>query len=180
MVPEGRVSWSWFHHYISEIIKLGWTARTTGPGNIDLKQMPGVRTVADLATKLADVDHTSDSGWQLTQGVLGLFGNSESSECKKSFTLTGVCLKDGVLTMQMVGFEVQYTKTSNIIGEELSSTEQVRRGAVLLHECSVATTNELKEIVDFTADQPFLDAHRKELEETLREIAEKDAINIEL
>ncbi|KAF8878764.1 hypothetical protein BD779DRAFT_1179834 [Infundibulicybe gibba] len=169
LIPKGEDSatWSWFHNYISAIPKLGWTKHTDGPQDVDLKQMPAsVSTVADLIVGIANADSTfSLIQRQLIQrtmnammlaaatGVMGLFdklGTGSITEVSKSFSVTAACIKDGVLTMRTVGVEFRSTESGT------SSSQSVT-----------------KEIFDFTADQSFLDAHRKDVEQRLQESAGK-------
>ncbi|KAF8878762.1 hypothetical protein BD779DRAFT_1676741 [Infundibulicybe gibba] len=184
LVPKGEesASWSWFHDFTSAIPTSDGLRTRMGTFNGSSEMPAGTNTIAELVVGIANTGSTFDPiQRQLVQrtmnamtlaastGTMGLFGQFEASKRDKSFTVTAASAKDGVLTMRTIGLEFQST------GGSMRSNGQfggiVQKGGVLFYKYWEAWTNSTKEIVDFTANQPFLDAHREDIEQRLQKSA---------
>ncbi|KAF8875505.1 hypothetical protein BD779DRAFT_210737 [Infundibulicybe gibba] len=159
---------SWFHDFISAIAKLGWTMQTPGPEDVDLGRTPGTSAIGKLIIKMAngmgiaiEVREGSisiPSRRQLAREP-GLFSQCSAGANNSMTTVADVGLQNDVLTMQIVAVKFEYKEDAGPFGQ-FSSSHTVRA-----------------ERFYFTASQPFLDAHREEVERKLQQIS-KDEIKI--
>ncbi|KAF8878766.1 hypothetical protein BD779DRAFT_1553994, partial [Infundibulicybe gibba] len=148
-VRTDSATWSWFRNFTSAIPKLGWTAHTTGPQDVDLKQIPAsANTVADLITGIIIQRTMNAMTLAAATGTMKTFETSKT-ENSKSFTVTAVSVKNGVLTMRTIGLEFRSTQNAVDFGGQFAAIVP-------------------GQVIDFTANQSFLDANRKDVEQKLQ------------